>query len=191
MRIVLMTCKGREHLAQNIINQIPNVILNYDDYEDSGKFTTTAYFNYVRAIYYLQGTGGIIMEDDVVLCKDFVKRAKNALKEHPDEIIQFFSMRKKDLEVGTRVEPGRNYLMAQCTYFPAEVLKEIIEYEPTFYKNTTEPHSPNDVLVQEALHHYKRNYVIYVPNLVDHMEETSMIDSRRSRKRQSLTFKYN
>ena len=186
-----MTCKGREHLAKNIESQIPDVIINYDDYKDSGKFTSTAYFNYVRAINYLQGTGGIIMEDDVVLTQNFVKKAQNALKEHPDQIIQFFSMRKKDIEIGTRKERGSNYLMAQCTYFPAEVLKEILDYEPTFYENTKHTHSPNDVLVADALKHNKRDYVVYVPNLVDHMEERSMISSSRSTKRQSLTFQRN
>ena len=42
------------------------------------------------------------MEDDIILTKNFERKILRAIKKHPDNLIQFFSMREADLTVGSR-----------------------------------------------------------------------------------------
>ena len=66
-----MTCKGREHLAQRIKDQLPEVIINFDDFTDSGKFTTTAWYNYKRGWELAGDEPCVQMDDDIILTSDF------------------------------------------------------------------------------------------------------------------------
>ena len=40
-------------------------------------------------------------------------------------------MRKADTEIGSRLENGSSYLMAQATYFPPKMAKEFLEWTST------------------------------------------------------------
>lgn len=189
LKFIVMTCEGREHLAKRIIEQLPEVIVNFDNFKSSGKFNSTAWFNYVRNLELAGEDACVQLEDDIILCDDFKNKIQKAISEYPDYLIQFFSMRKKDIEVGTRFEPGGNFLMHQCYYLPKGMAKKIREYSDKFYELTDCFFAPNDVCTREFLRENKLKYVIYCPNLVDHMEERSKVDKRRSTKRQSKTFK--
>jgi hypothetical protein len=112
-----------------------------------------------------------------------------AISKYPDSLIQFFSMRKKDIEVGTRVERGSTFLMHQCYYLPKGMAKKIYEYSKEFYNRCELYTAPNDICTREFLSDNKLTYVIWVPNLVDHLVSVSMVDKRRSKYRQSKTFK--
>lgn len=189
MKYIMMTCKGREHLAKNIIEQIPNLIVNYDDFTDTGKFTSTAWFNYQRGWKIAEDDSCVQMDDDIKLTSDFVNKIENVINKYPNIIIQFFSMRKKDIDIGTRIEPLSNFMMQQCYYLPKGVAKQIYNYSIEFYKYTTDNYCPSDHVISDWGKKNKIKYMIYCPNLVDHLEEKSAIDVRRSSKRQSKTFK--
>jgi hypothetical protein len=188
MKYIVMTCKGREHLAKRITDQLPEVIVNYDDFTDSGKFTSTAWFNYQRGWKLAGDEPCVQMDDDIILTSDFKNKIEKVIAQHPDEIIQFFSMRKKDVEVGTRIEPLSNFMMQQCYYLPKGVAHQIWEFSHKFYEYTEEKSCPSDHVISDWGRENKIKYMIYCPNLVDHLDERSAIDKRRSTKRQSKTF---
>ena len=131
----------------------------------------------------------IHLEDDIVLAKDFYRRITNAIKDHPDNMIQFFSMRKADLEVGSRWDS--NYMMNQCHYNPAGYSNLIADYWHE-WKETEEGKANAvgyDTMMNRWLRNRKEKYWIHVPSLVDHRVGKSMIDPRRaSTNRQSKTF---
>jgi hypothetical protein len=189
IKMIIMTCKGREHLANRLKEQLPNAIINYDNFTNVGKMTTTAWFNYVRGWKLAGDEACLQMDDDIELCDDFENKIKEAINKYPDNVIQFFSMRKKDLTEGTRFESGRTFMMQQCYYLPKGVAKGIVEFSKKFYDYTLEKNCPTDHCIADYMTSNKMKYVIWIPNLVNHLEEKSAIDKRRSSKRQSLTFK--
>jgi hypothetical protein len=131
------------------------------------------------------------MEDDIILCANFQERCVAEIRQRPDELIQFFSMRKKDLTEGSRHIAGYSYLMNQCFYLPLGIAELALACFDEFERQRTDNHvGGTDSLIQYALKKSKLRYYNVVPNLVDHEVGTSAIDSRRSSRRQSLTFKY-
>jgi GR25 family glycosyltransferase involved in LPS biosynthesis len=189
MKYIVMNCAGREHLVENIKKEIPEVIVNFDDFNDYGKFKSTAWFNYQRGWKIAGDDACVQMDDDIVLTSNFKSRIEEVISQYPNDIIQFFSMRSKDLTVGTRYEPLSNFMMQQCYYLPKGVAKQIYEYSKKFYEETTDIYCPSDFVIANWGKINKVKYLIYCPSLVDHMQEVSKIDRRRSSKRQSKTFK--
>tara|TARA_Y100001963_G_C6642568_1_gene381712 strand:+ start:228 stop:782 length:555 start_codon:yes stop_codon:yes gene_type:complete len=141
---------------------------------------------FIRAMRMAGDDPCIHLEDDIVLAKDFYRKITNAIKEHPDNVIQFFSMRKADLEVGSRWD--NNYLMNQCHYNPAGYSNLIADFFTDWDKKETNA-SGTDLMLCDFLKSRKEKYWIHVPSLVDHRVGVSMIDPRRaSTNRQSKTF---
>lgn len=187
MKIVINTCAGREHYVQNLTPALPSAIINYDDFTDPGKYKSTAYRNYQRGLSLAKGENLLLMEDDIILADNFLPRVRNAVNAYPGKLIQFFSMRKMDLTIGTREEPGRTYSMSQCTFFPKHLVERIYLYS-YLYDNPDHTTAPYDLMIAEYLMHNRLTYIIHVPNLVDHIVGKSAIHPRRPAKRQSLTF---
>ena len=131
------------------------------------------------------------LEEDIFLTTDFERKAEAAIAEHPDSLIQFFSMRKADREQGSRWD--RDYLMNQCFYAPAGYSAAIRAYyeEWSSVPGQLEKNANgSDTLVRDFLKDRKEQYWIHCPSLVDHRSLTSAIDKRRAKtNRQSFTFK--
>ena len=190
-KFILMTCDGREEFAQYVKDRIPKVLVSYDTFTDPGKFKNTSYRNAQQAWKMAGDDSCVQLEDDILLCDDFVKKCINAINERPNDVIQFFSMRKKDLTEGSRYENGSNFLMHQCYYLPKGMAKKIYEYSIEFEEQCKQDEhiSPNDLVTRYYFQKNKIKYWVHVPSLVDHRVAKSSIDPRRSSKRQSLTFK--
>ena len=183
-----MTCPGRETFANYVIERIPNLIISYDNFTDPGKFKNTSYKNAQKAWKLAGEEACVQLEDDIILCNNFITKIEKAISERPNDVIQFFSMRKTDLTIGSRWDAGRNYLMAQCTYFPAKISSGILSFSKK-YDNIGHKSHPLDSMVADYLASTKQKYWINCPSLVDHIVGKSMIDPRRaSTNRQSFTF---
>lgn len=184
-----MTCKGREEYANYIDKRIPDVIQSYDNFTDAGRFKSTSYKNAQQAWRLAEDNPCVQMEDDIILCDNFKSKCLKAISERPNDVIQFFSRRKADLEIGSRYESGGSFLMHQCYYLPRGMARHVHEYS-IWYENNCEEGmtSPNDWVTRDFFKLNKIKYWVHIPNLVDHRVSVSLIDSRRSSKRQSYTF---
>jgi len=162
-------------------SQIPNISI-YVDYERNpiGAF--------INALKIAGDKSCVMFEDDVLLCDNFIQKSNEAIANHPNSVIQFFSMRGKDTEIGSRWD--NNFIMAQCVYFPPNYARLVIEYFKGSIWDLNQ-HTANglDLLIRDFLKSRKEKYWIECPNLVDHKIGKSVIDSRRSSKRISKTFK--
>jgi len=127
------------------------------------------------------------MEDDAILCKDFLTKATACIEQHPNDVINFFSRRQDDLTIGSRYVPGSNFIAAICAYYPPGIAREIVNYYPRWERAEEHP-TGVDYLVADYLKSIKKRVYIPIPNLVDHRIGKSAIDPRRSSKRVSLTF---
>ena len=191
IKFIMMTCDGREEYSSYLKERIPNLITSYDNFTDAGKFKNTSYKNAQQAWKLAEDHPCVQLEDDILLCDDFLNKINKAINERPNNVIQFFSMRKKDLTEGSRYELGSNFLMHQCYYLPKGMSKKIYNYSFKFEDSCqqNEHISPNDLVTRYYFKENKIKYWLHVPSLVDHRIAKSAIDQRRSSKRQSFTFK--
>lgn len=147
--------------------------------------------NAMDTFLYAMGIAGtqpcVHMEDDIILTTDFHDKLIGAINKHPDKVIQFFSMRKKDLTEGSRMERGSTFMMNQCFYLPAEYSLLIKEYYNEWPQKEAHP-TGYDILIADFLKKRKEKYYLHCPSLVQHRICVSAIDKRRSKHRQSLTF---
>ena len=134
---------------------------------------------------------GIFLEDDIELTPNWRTKIEAAIAERPDDVIQFFSIRKKDLELGSRYEAGRNFSMNQCYYLPPGAASDLLAYAPGWLLD--HPESPNayDWVMRGWMQRDRRRYWMHVPSLVQHKKWRSVIDPRRSSGRASVTFEEN
>ena len=161
--------------------QLPDLIKNYSPDKD-------AMGGYLDCLKVGGNVPMVLLEDDVVLCKDFKNKILRVIAEKKNVIIQFFSMRKKDLTIGSRYEYGRTFCMNQCVYFPKGYGNLIYDYYNDWERKDEHP-TAYDYLIADFLKSRRENYYLSVPSLVQHISGKSLIDKRRSSKRQSLTFK--
>ena len=191
IKYIMQTCLGRLKDETVYTNQIPGLIINKDDFpkEASGKFKSTAWNNYLRGWELAGENPTVQFDDDIILCNNFFTKLNKVINENPNDVIQFFSMRIDDTRIGTRYVPGSKFMMQQCYYLPKGIAKGILESAPQYYTNCKDGHrAPTDLMMAEYFKKNKIKYLNYCPNLVDHAIMVSAIDSRRSSKRQSLTF---
>jgi hypothetical protein len=183
---IIRTCEQRPERIKIYNKYIPGLIEIFDT-------ENNPMLNMKKALQYQINCNisSVQMEDDIELCNDFVKKCAIEIKKRPMELIQFFSMRKDDLVIGSRYIAGYNYLMNQCFYLPLYIAKFALDCFDEFEEKRTDNRiGGTDSLIQFTLKKYKLKYWNVVPNLVDHISGFSAIDKRRSSKRQSLTFKY-
>lgn len=131
----------------------------------------------------------IVLEDDIYLCDDWRGKVEAAIAEHPDSVIQFFSLRgAKDAEMGSRWEPGRTYIMNQCHYLPAGAAASLLDFLVTWLEQRPDGETGHDLAIADWMKSTKQRYWLHVPSLVQHEPWRSEIHPRRPRNRQSPSF---
>jgi hypothetical protein len=109
----------------------------------------------------------IHLEDDIVLTSRWREKIEAVIAEHPDVVCQFFSRRKADLEVGSRWQPGRDWVNAQCFYMPARLSRGLVDFLPGWQAATDKP-ILFDLGIAAYLKERKERYWLSCPSLVDH-----------------------
>jgi hypothetical protein len=177
-RIIIKAVPGRDQFFPYLRRHLPHA----EWCMDIGRGATDTF---LRGLEMSGDDASIHMEDDVILTRDFVAKVEAAIAARPSEMIQFFSMRKDDLTVGSRYD--RAFMMNQCHYFPPGHCRLLLEYARVWPGWATDP-TGYDTLMQQWMRSRKERYWIHCPSLVDHRVARSVINPRRSSRRQSLTF---
>jgi GR25 family glycosyltransferase involved in LPS biosynthesis len=174
----------------HLLEHLPGAIVNTDDFElPCYNFQSTAFCNTRRSWLLAGESDALMLEDDIILCSDFIKKVQLAIAQYPNKVIQFFTRRKND-NLGTRSMEGKTYSMCQCTYYPAGVLKSLYEYSNYYAKLAIhiKETAPIDPCIASFLAHNKMTYINHVPSLVQHIEGVSAINPKRAKKRISENF---
>jgi hypothetical protein len=151
----------------------------------------SAYENFLDACRYVQGIGAVHIEDDVILTSQWRAKVEAVVGEHGDEVVQFYSDRKADLEVGSRRERGRTFMAACCFYVPGRLAVPLLKYALDW---PNRPLGPNpgragvDTMIAAFLAAEAESYWLHVPSLVQHHAWRSAINPRRPRARRSRSF---
>jgi hypothetical protein len=128
----------------------------------------------------------VIIEDDVRLTSNWREKVEAVIAEKPGAVIQFFSIKPSDVELGSRWARGATFSMNQCYYLPARAAKQLLAYLPGWMEGR-DGENGYDLLMRAWLTENQTPYWLHVPSLVQHEPWKSELGARSS-KRQSPTF---
>ena len=180
IQFILTAVKDRMPNVEYLQKHIPNLVVVWDEQRNAMETFRRAWKQY-------QDIPTIRIQDDIILCKDFVAKATAVVNERPNDFIQFFSRSGKDELLGSRYKAGGTWMMNQCYYLPPNSATRLTAFADSWGKYDKHPNG-DDQLMAEWMQSEKARYWVHVPSLVNHLVTVSMIDKRRSKFRQSTTF---
>ena len=178
MLYVIRAVEERKVFVEEIKKQIPESVVYYDTERDPMK----SYLYVCEHI--IKGQPAVLMEDDIILTSNFKEKVEDVIHKYPNTLINFFSLSKKYLT--PHYKKGREHCMAQCEYYPQGFSLEVVKAYKTWALKESEPNA-TDYLTGYAWGNNKP-YLVWVPSLVQHRQVKSVINPRRSTKRQSVSF---
>lgn len=181
LEFIMMTTAWGGRDISHIKKAIPDLMISLDVNHDAmGNF-----LNSMR----MTANPCVHIEDDIELCDNFLEKVTSAVKRYPNDIINFFSMRKEDYSIGKpHYMPGSRFMMNQCFYIPAGLGIQIALYYEEWERKTEHP-TGYDILMADFMKKNKMRYLQWFPHLVNHQECKSLINPRRSSKRTDKNFK--
>ncbi len=177
MRVVVMTVPESPYL-QYLRMRIPQLEIVTDT-------TRCCLDTFVAQLHRIGPDAALRLQDDIVLTVDFLVKAEAEIRQFPNSVIQFFSMRKDDLTVGSRWD--RNYMMNQCCYLPRGYAERLADFAQPWRALHPEHPNADDMVINAWLRSRREPYWLSVPSLVQHRVAKSRLGARSSR-RQSPTF---
>lgn len=185
LRFIVQAIERRANVVAYLQKHIPQLEASWDS---SGKCIG----GYLQVLDRACEDPFVLLEDDILLTKDFLPKIQRVIAQKPDQLIQFHSRCTKDQTVGSRYKSGREFYNHQCVYFPAGIAPQILRFSAQeIYRDFTSPRSFSDVLTQDFLHHHRLKYWVSIPSLVDHLPDVSSVNPRRSKsglRRQARVF---
>lgn len=134
--------------------------------------------SFIEHLEIISDYDAVLLEDDVILCKNFKNRIEKVISEYPDNVINFFTRPKLYFKT---VFSKNSFNFNQCTYYPKNISK-LISKEMLKYINWKQGY---DVLENFALINLKIPHLQYRPCLVQHIDDNSLqsfkyLEPRRS-----------
>lgn len=130
----------------------------------------------------------ILLEDDVILAKDWRRRVEVVIRKHPKMLILFFSMHPIDMVMGSRRMEPDTYYSTLCAYFPptyaARIRAWVGDRRPAYLKQFHD-HTPGAWLKAERP---GERYWLEVPSLVQHRGDLESVTASRRKNRLSPSF---
>lgn len=177
---ICMTTSWGGRDISHLKKEIPNLKLCVDNEHDAMK-------NFLVSMR-MTNNPAVHIEDDIELCDNFYSKIVEAVNTRPNVVINFFSLRKEDYEIGhPHMVKGRRFMMNQCFYIPALMGPAIADFYESWNKKEQHP-TGYDILIADFLSANKIDYLQWFPHLVNHQETKSLINPRRSSKRTDKLF---
>ena len=134
-------------------------------------------------LYHINEYDSVLLEDDLILCKNFKEEIEKVISQFPNKIINFFT--KPELYFTTHYTDRFDY--NQCTYYPKGMAKIIADEMTKMYK--PDLHRSWAALTNRILQNLRINHVIYRPCLVQHKDNFSILQGGVNLRRNTLWFK--
>lgn len=138
--------------------------------------------HFINSLMYSNGEPFVLMEDDLVLCRDFENEVNNVINKYPNDIINFFS----NPDYWEPIHYHNRISWNQCTYYPKEVGTKLYNVMSQYPKNFDTSHGFYSSVETKALKELGMEIVEYRPHLVQHLDmDTNLFEfsshTRRSR----------
>lgn len=179
MLYVIRAVREREEYVKEMLKQLPEAIVYWDD----------EFHNAMKSYLYvckniIKDQPAILLEDDAILTSNFKEKIEAVVEQYPKILIKFFDLGRTYKKPHFKF--GREYCSNVCEYFPEGFGLKVVEAYETWPDKEKEPNA-YDYLVGYAWG-WKKPFLVWCPSLVQHRDCKSAINSRRSTRRQSLTF---
>lgn len=115
----------------------------------------------------------VILEDDLILCKDFQNRIEGVIKQYPNEIINFYF---NPYVYIPNLAKCSIFMWMQCVYFPKDILKLLSNNFDKYITNSKTEQS--DLLVAKILLYNGIRSLSYRPCLVQHLGFDTLIHKK-------------
>lgn len=140
--------------------------------------------SFIESLYQINDEDSVLMEDDLILCKDFVNRLNAVVEQYPNRIINFFWF--PEFYVPTR----ETYQIAfnQCTFYPKGIAKQIADIMVTLPRNEGYKKNMYSLLEKEALKQLGIKVIQYRPCLVQHLDNDTLLFEKTVNRRRSPYF---
>ena len=146
-----------------------NYDINYETLVDTEHKPIKSFINQLK---YISSDDSILLEDDLILCKNFKERIEEIIAQYPNSVINFYES-PYDFYF-TEQRRGIKYRFNQCTYYPKGVSKLIADKMEEIwpkYQNIKQ----YDFLQAYAMDELGMSYISYRPCLVQHLNGRSII----------------
>lgn len=138
--------------------------------------------SFIDQLKYISQWDSVLLEDDLILCKDFKNKIEDAIDQYPDKIINFFTRPREWFTTHENCVFAYN----QCTYYPKGVALSVANEMERLWKNM--PNLQYDVLESNALNNLGLSHVQYRPCLVQHLDDTSIVGNNTTGYRRTPYF---
>lgn len=144
---------------------------SYDqvDYEKLVDLEHKPVESFIKQLEFINDFDCVLLEDDLILCKDFKKLIESVIRQYPNRIINFFTYPLAYFNT----EESRTFMYNQCTYYPKGITK-MIANEMKKINNCKQ----YDVMENIALNHLNIKHIRYRPCLVQHLDLNTLIQKK-------------
>ena len=141
--------------------------------------------SFIEALEIIGNDEALLLEDDLVLCQNFLEEVNKAIEHFPNKIINFFQrphyyqpiVESQDIEFN------------QCTYYPAHTAGKIAEVMKTLPRvSTGQKKNMYSLLESAALKQLGWTLIQYRPHLVQHKDLDTTLFLYTTHFRRSLYF---
>lgn len=189
MKIVIMTYKDAPQERLDNANKLAKELQNegYEGIDCEVFVGGTCYIDNMYQVFKKANNNGddlLMFEDDVYLCKDFLKKVKKAINEYPNKVINFFNLH---YDITEPVNMSfTQWTECQCYYVPRRILPKLTLLYKAFIKLAPKTYKCNiaDNYMRYCL---QEDYTLYYPSLVQQFDFSSVIFNGRIDE-QSKTF---
>lgn len=122
--------------------------------------------SFINQLDYISSWDSVLLEDDLILCKDFKNRIEKVIEEYKGKIINFFTHPQMYFETTEDFK----FCYNQCTFYPKGIGKLIADKMRTY-----ELKFGYDMEENKALKELNLTHVRYRPCLVQHIDKESII----------------
>lgn len=132
--------------------------------------------SFIEQLKIISNEDSLLLEDDIILCKDFLKEVKKAIRKWKGFVINFYTY---PFHYMTTVLWGQPFCFNQCTYYPKGISEKIANKMIELRK----PYSQYDVLESNAMVALEILHVVYRPCLVQHIDNNTLIQKNHAPRR--------
>ena len=156
-------------------NQIPYTLIIDREHKPIDSF--------INALYQISNEDAVLMEDDIILCQNFEEEITRVIEQYPNRIINFFNI----LNMG-HIEEKYNIIYNQCTFYPKGIAKQIADIMVTLPRRTDRKKNMYSLLENVALKQLDQKVVQYIPHLVQHLDNDTLLFEHTFHRRRSILF---
>lgn len=138
--------------------------LKYNIYLDVSNNPHKCYLDLLRTVRHSDDV--LILEDDLILCDNFLKHIEPIINEYKDNIINFFWQPLRRINRTTIEKKGFCY--TQCVYYPKGMIDK-------FYDDLQEPNFSYARNIKQALEKNNIPFVNVRPHYIQHIGDESLI----------------